>query len=91
MSGRSWELVTSNESTILAELLLDAMVMKNSASDRRLANPASTDESNRSEIFRVTDDLPDQLITSEAGPRWRWRRFPEYTRCKYKIMSRRVL
>ena len=73
MSGGGWELVASDESTILAEPLLDAIVMKNSQSDRRLADSASTDEGDWSQVFGETDDPFDQFVASETGPRRRWR------------------
>jgi hypothetical protein len=73
MSDRSWELVTSDEPTILAKPLLDAMVMKNGQSDGCLAHSASSDESDWSQVFGETDDPLDQLAASETGPRRRGR------------------
>ena len=73
MSDGGWELVASDESTILAEPLLDAMVMENGQGDRRLADSASTDEGDRSQVFGETDDPLDQFVASETGPRRRWR------------------
>jgi len=54
MSDRSWELVASDEPTILAKPLFDAVVMRNGQSDGWLANPASTNESNWCKIFGET-------------------------------------
>ena len=71
MSKRSRELVASDESTILAKPLLDAVVVKSSQSDRCLSNPANTNESGWDEIFRETNDFLDQLVAPETGP-WRW-------------------
>jgi len=45
MVERRWEFVTSDEPTILPEPLLGAIVMEDSQSDERLADPASTDQS----------------------------------------------
>ena len=73
MSGRGWELVTSDEPTIVAKLLLDAMVMKNGQSDGCLADSTGTNESDRGEILCETNDLLDQVITPETGPRCRGR------------------
>jgi hypothetical protein len=69
MRERCRELVTSDEPTILPEPLLDAIVVEDGQSDGRLANPASTNQSDRSEIFHQGDDLLDQIVTSEAGYR----------------------
>ena len=68
MNKRGWELVASDEPTILTKPLLDAMVMKNGQSDGRLADPTSTDESDWSQVFGETDDPSDQFVASEAGP-----------------------
>ena len=73
MVERRRELITSDEPTILPELLLDAIVVEDSQSDGRLSNPASTDQSDRSETFRQSDDLVDQIVTTEAGSQ-RWGR-----------------
>ena len=66
------ELVASNKPTVLAKPLLDAMMMENSQCDGCLADSASTNESDRSQILGETDDLFDQLVTSETSPRRRW-------------------
>jgi len=71
MGGGCQELVASDEPTILAKPSLDATVMQDGESDGRLADPASTDESDRGEVFRQTDDLVDQLITSKEASGWR--------------------
>ena len=54
---------------ILAESLLDAIVMEDSQSNRHLANPAGTNESDWSETFYQSDDLLNQVITAETGYR----------------------
>ena len=91
MGARPGKLVAADEVTAATESLLDVIVMEHSQSDGRLADPTGTNESDGCEVPCQAKDLLYQFATSEAGPRWRWRRFPEYTRCKYKIMSRRVL
>ena len=73
MSGGCWELVTSNEPTILAEPLLDTIMMEDSKSDGRFADSANTNESGWGETFCQGNDLFDQIITSETGSRRRGR------------------
>ena len=70
MRERGGEPVATDEPTVIAKTLLDAIVVEDNQGDARLANSASTDESDRSEDFCQTDDLLDQLTTSETGPRW---------------------
>ena len=71
VSESSWELVTSNEPAILAEPLLDAIMMEDSQGDGRLADSAGTNQSDRSEVFGKPKDPFDQLVTSETSPRCR--------------------
>ena len=73
MRRRGGELLAADESTVDAESLFDVMVMKDSKSGGRLPNSASPDESNGCQFFCQSDDLPDQLVTSETGPRRRRR------------------
>ena len=75
MSDRGWELIASDESTILAEPLLDALVVENGQSDRCLSDSSRTDECNWSQILGETDDPLDQFVTSKTSPRRRGRRF----------------
>ena len=70
MRERGGEPVATDEPTVIAKTLLDAIVVEDNKGDARLANSASTDESDRSEVFCQTDDLLDQLTTSEMGSRW---------------------
>ena len=65
MSERGGELVTANEPTVVTETLFDAIVVEDGESDGRLANSASTNESEWSEVFRQTDELLDQLVSSK--------------------------
>jgi len=86
MSERGRELVTSNEPTVVAKPSFDAIVVENRQSDGCLPDPTGTYQSGRGEVFRETDDLFDQSITSKEGPRWwRWR-FPGCARCNRKIL-----
>ena len=73
MRERSGELVAADESAVVAEALFDTIVVEDGESDGRLADSASTNESERSEVFRQTGELPDQLVSSEEVPRrWWW-------------------
>ena len=84
MGERGGELVAANEPAVVTETLLNTIVMEGGQSNRRLSNSAGTNEGEWSEVFREADDLLDQLIASKDGPRWWWRRFSRYARCKYK-------
>jgi len=70
---RGGELLAADEPTVDTESLFYAIVMEDSKSDRRLPDPASTDESNGCEIFCQINDLLNQLATSETSPWRRWR------------------
>ena len=56
---------------MVTEPLFDAIVMEDGQSDGRFPNPADTNESDRCEVFDQTNDLLDQLATTETGS---WRR-----------------
>ena len=73
MSARGRELVATEESTVLAKLLLDPIVVEDGQSDRGLPDPPCADEGDWSEVSRETNDLVNQLVASKAGPR-RWGR-----------------
>ena len=73
MGARPGELVAADEATVVTESLLDAVVMEDSQSDRRLTDPPGTNESDGCETFGQAKDLLDQLPTSKAGS-WRWGR-----------------
>ena len=73
MGARSGELVATDESTVAAKSLFDAIVVEDSQSDGRLPDPASTDESDGCQVLRKTNDLLYQLVTSETDPRCRGR------------------
>ena len=66
-------MVATDESTVVAEPLLDPIVMKDGEGDRRLSDPSRTDQSDGLEVFGQANDLLDQLVTSETGPRRRRR------------------
>ena len=91
MRERSWKLVAADEPAVIAKPLLDAVVVEESKSDRRLSDPPCTDEGDGCEVFGKTNDLLDQLIASETGPRWRWRRLSGCARYKYKVLDSLVV
>jgi len=61
-------LVTTDEATIVAKPLLDPIVVEDGQGDRRLADSASTNEGDWSEVLSEINDLLDQLVASEKGP-----------------------
>ena len=73
MSARGGELVATDEPTVGSKSFLDAIVVKDGESDGRFSNPPCPDESDWSENFREANDLLDQILASETGPR-RWGR-----------------
>ena len=75
MIARSRELVAGDESTVMPEPRLDAVVVEDRESNGCLPNSCSTDEGNWFEIFCETNGLLDQLGASETGPRSRGRRY----------------
>jgi len=87
MSGGRGELIATNESTIVAEPLLDAVVVQDGQRDGCLSDSAGTNESDWSQIFCQASDLLDKLVASEEGPRWRGRGFPRYARFKCEKLS----
>jgi len=68
VSEHRWKLVAADEPTVVAEPLLDAIVMENGQSNGRLPDPPCTDESDWSEVLSETNDPLDQLVASETGP-----------------------
>ena len=73
MDAGGSKLVTTNEPTVIAKLLLDTIVMEDSQRDGCLANPACTNQSDGPHAFCKTNDLLDKLIASKKVPRrWRW-------------------
>jgi len=85
MRGRGGELIASDEPAVDAKPFLDAIVMKDGQGNGSLANPADTNEGDRSEVLRKTGDLRDQLVASEEDSWWWGWGLPRYARWKYKI------
>ena len=69
MSVRGGELVAADEPTVGSEPCLDVIVVENGQSDGCFSDPSWTDESDRGNVFCETDDLLDQLVAPETGPR----------------------
>ena len=74
------ELVTTDEPPVVAKPLLNAIVVEDSQRDRRFANPTYTNEGDRTEAFGKADNVFDEVLASEAIPRWWGRGFSEHTR-----------
>ena len=87
MSVRRGELVTPDEPAVVTKSLPDAIVMEDGQCDGCLPDPADANESDGCEVFDQTDDLLDQLATSEARPWCGGRRFTTCARRKYEIMN----
>ena len=75
MSTRGWELVTTDEPTIVAEPCLDATIVENREGDRRFPDPSCTNESDGFQVFGEANNVLDQLIAPETGPWRRWGKF----------------
>ena len=69
MSTRRWELVATDESTVIAEMILDAIVMEDGEGDGGFPDPPWTDESDRFQFLCERNNLLDESATSETGPR----------------------
>jgi len=72
MSAGGGELVASDEPTVVAKPLLDALVVEECKDGGCLADPTSANQSDWNEVFCETNDRLDQLAASKACPRW-WR------------------
>jgi len=73
ISARGGELVATDEPTIVTKLLFDPIIVEDGQSGGRLANSTRADQSDWGEVFCETNDLFDQVVTSEEDPRsWRW-------------------
>ena len=75
MSVGGRELIAADKSTVGTKSSFDVSVVEGLQSDGGLPDSSGTDESDGYEAFGHTDDLVDQLVTAEAGPRSRRGRF----------------
>ena len=65
--------------------MFNAMVMEDS--DGCFPNPVGIGEGDGCQVLGQTNDFLDQLVTSEAHPRCREKRFTKCTRCKCEIFN----
>ena len=74
MRARSWELVTADESTIVAKPLLDAIVVEDREGNRCFSDPPCTYESDGFKFLNEPENPFDQSVASNTGPGWwgRW-------------------
>ena len=79
-------LIATDEPPLMAEPLLDPIVVEDSQSDGGLADSTWTYESNWSEALGQVDYLLDQPVASKDGTRWRGWRFSGYTRLEHQVL-----
>ena len=79
MSARGRELIAADESTVVAEPMLDTTVVEDGKGNRRFSNSACTDEGDWSEVFCETDDTLDKVLAPEADPRRLGRQFSKWS------------
>ena len=77
MGKRSWELVATDESTILAKSFPDPTVVEDGESNSCFTNPPCPNKSDGFEVFGESNDILDQLVASETVARRWWRRLAE--------------
>jgi len=65
-------LVATDKPPVVTKSSFDAIVVEDGQSGGSLTNSTSTDQSDWGQVFCETDDLFDQVVTSEEDPRW-WR------------------
>ena len=65
------ELITTNKPTVISEPRLDATMVEDGQGDCCHPNPPCTNEGDWSKCFREADDLLDQRVSPQTGPRWR--------------------
>ena len=59
MNTGGWELVTTDEPTVVAKPLLDSSVVENRQCDRSFPDPSNADESDWAKVFSEIDCLLD--------------------------------
>jgi len=82
MITRRRELVATEEPTVVAKPLPDAIVMEDRQSDRGLPDTRYSDESDGCAVFCETNDPVNQFVASKADRRW-GRGFPRSAKCKF--------
>ena len=87
VNARSGELVTADEPTVVSKSSLDAIVVENGQGDGCFPNPPCSDESDWREVFCEINDLLDQFVASETGPRWRGWGFARCAEFKRDVLN----
>ena len=87
MVARGGELVTTNEQAAVSKPLLDAVVMEDGEGDRCLPDPSWANESEWGEVLGEVDDLLNQIVTSETGPRTRGRGLSTCIRYRFRLKA----
>jgi hypothetical protein len=87
MGTRSWKLIATNESTVFAKPLLDAIMVEDCQGNRCFPDSACADKSDGSEVFSEANDLLNQITASETRPGRRWWRFPESSRIEFELLD----
>ena len=77
MSARGREVIAADESTVVAEPLLDPVVVEDSESDGSFADSTCTDEGDWSEIFGQTNDALYKTLAAKTDPRRLRRQYSE--------------
>ena len=91
MNARCRELVAADKATVVSKPFLDVIVVKGSQSDGCFPDPSWTNESYRTEVFGEIDELLNQVVAPETGPRPRGRWLPRYTRYRCKLQNSSVV
>ena len=60
-----WELVATDEPTVVAKPFLDAIVVEDGQSDGCLPYPTCTEESDGCKVVHEIDNLLDQFVASK--------------------------
>ena len=84
------ELITADKPPVLAKPFLDPIVVEDGQGNGCFPDPACTDESDWSEVFDKANDLLNQFVPSETGPRRRRRGFSRYAVFKCKVTGLRL-
>ena len=75
MRTGGYELIATNEATIVAKPLLDPVVVENSQSDGGLADSARANEGDWNEVLSEINYLLDKVVACKEGSWGRGREF----------------
>ena len=87
MIVRGRELVTTDESSIISEPFLDAIVVEDGQSDGCLPDPPWPDESEWGEVLGEVDNLFNQIVASKTGPRTWGRGLSARVRYRFQLKA----